>query len=77
MKGVFFGRFWSRLILGSLLLVLFPTAAFAYLDPGTGSFIIQGIIGAVVGGAFVIKLYWKRVKAALTGKPIEEEDPDE
>lgn len=77
MKDLFPRRFWSRLILGFLLLILFPTAAFAYLDPGTGSFIIQGIIGAVVGGAFVIKLYWKRVKAALTGKPIEEEDPDE
>ena len=37
--------------------------AFAYLDPGTGSIIIQGVIAAVVGGLIVIKVYWYKLKS--------------
>lgn len=61
-----------------LAILLLPTSALAYIDPGTGSFVIQGIIGAVVGGAFAVKLYWKRIKAKLSGKPMEKDaDPDD
>lgn len=28
---------------------------FAYLDPGTGSIVIQALIGVIAGGAFVLK----------------------
>jgi len=35
----------------------------AYIDPGTGSLIIQILIGGAVGGLFLIKMYWKKVKA--------------
>lgn len=42
--------------------------AHAYLDPGTGSIILQGLIGAVVGGLFVVKMQWARVKAWLAPK---------
>lgn len=37
-------------------------AAHAYIDPGTGSYIIQVIIGGVLGAAFALKVYWKKVK---------------
>ena len=36
--------------------------AYAYIDPGTGSYIIQVIIGGVLGAAFALKVYWKKVK---------------
>jgi len=59
-------------------LVLMPTPALAYLDPGTGSFVIQGIIAAIVGGGFAVKMFWGRIKAKITGKtPTEDDDPDE
>ena len=35
----------------------------AYIDPGTGSLIIQVLIASFVGALFVIKVYWKKVKA--------------
>lgn len=28
---------------------------FAYIDPGTGSVVVQALIGAVVGGAFILR----------------------
>lgn len=33
----------------------------AYLDPGSGSFILQLLLAALVGGAFIIKTYWKKI----------------
>jgi len=34
----------------------------AYLDPGTGSFILQMLIAFAVGASFFIKMYWRKVK---------------
>jgi len=34
----------------------------AYIDPGTGSFIIQLLLGFLFGGLFAIKLFWSRMK---------------
>jgi len=61
-----------------LALILLPSTALAYIDPGTGSFVIQGIIAAVVGAGFAVKMYWHRIKSLFTGKPMsEDDDPDE
>ena len=38
---------------------LFPFLA--YLDPGTGSMILQVIIGCIVGAAYAIKSYWYKI----------------
>ncbi len=38
------------------------TPAHAYLDPGTGSMLIQLLLGGVAGILVVGKLYWHRLK---------------
>ncbi len=38
---------------------------FAYLDAGTGSYIIQLVIAGFLGGLFAIKLFWKKIGALL------------
>jgi hypothetical protein len=43
------------------LALLFSVDAFAYLDPGTGSMILQGIIAGVAIGWFTIKTYWYKL----------------
>jgi hypothetical protein len=66
---------WSPLALVAVVaLILLPSPALAYIDPGTGSFVIQGIIAAVVGAGIVFKMFWHRIKSALTGKPLDEDD---
>jgi len=40
----------------------FTGSAYAYLDPGTGSIILQGIIGTVAAASAAIGLYWDQVK---------------
>jgi hypothetical protein len=37
--------------------------AYGYLDPGTGSYILQLLIGGLLGGLFAIGLFWKKVIA--------------
>jgi hypothetical protein len=49
---------------GNALIRLISTPmehAVAYLDPGTGSYLLQILIAVVVGFFFVIKMYWKRI----------------
>ena len=65
------------LIFVLVALVIFPASAHAYIDPGTGSFVIQGIIAAVVGAGFAAKVYWHRIVSAITGKKSQAEDDDD
>jgi hypothetical protein len=52
--------------------------AYAYLDPGSGSMILQLLLGGVAGAAVVIKLYWRRFLSLLgAGKDKKtESEPD-
>ena len=53
----------------SLMLILAPIySAQAYLDPGSGSLIIQAIIGGIMGLAMVIKIYWHKIKSFFSPK---------
>jgi hypothetical protein len=57
-----------RILAGALALALlaFHPPAHAYIDPGTGSLIIQGLIAAFVGAAFALKnFYYTKVKRVI------------
>lgn len=54
-----------KILAAVALLVASTGNAYAYLDPGTGSILLQGIIGAVAGGLFVAKMYWAKLKSVL------------
>ncbi len=54
-----------------------PQLALAYVDPGTGSFVIQGIMAAVVGVAVAVKMFWHRIKKALGMKVLLNDPPRE
>jgi hypothetical protein len=57
------------------LLVLTVEPAFAYLDPGTGSMLLQVILGGVAAVAVAIKLFWYKIRAAVgLGKKSNAED---
>jgi hypothetical protein len=38
----------------------------AYLDPGTGSIMLQALLGGVAGAMVVGGLYWHRLRAFVT-----------
>jgi len=41
---------------------------FLYLDPGSGSMIFQALIGALVGVAITLKIYWEKIKFKLSSR---------
>ena len=52
----------------------------AYLDPGSGSFLIQILIALFLGGAFAIRTFWGRIKRfflRLLGREVPEEDDED
>ena len=47
----------------------------AYIDLGTGSYVFQLLVGAVLGGLFALKLFWQRIKSRFTGRRGRPEEP--
>ena len=39
---------------------------FLYIDPGSGSYLIQVIIAAILGGAFWVKRFWRKIRSFFT-----------
>ena len=42
--------------------------AYAYIDPGTGSIILQALIGALAAAGAAISIYWSKVKSFFLKK---------
>ena len=45
-----------------------------YIDPGSGSYILQMIIAAVLGVSFFFKNFWLTIKSFFTGKKAKQEE---
>ncbi len=52
----------NYLILNIIAIFLIVTNAYAYLDPGSGSFILQAIIGFLAALSASFLYYWTKVK---------------
>jgi len=56
----------KKLTLGVLFLagLMFASAtpAQAYVDPGSGSMILQLVLGGVASGLVIVKMQWKRIR---------------
>ena len=48
-----------------ILMLFFHTNAYAYLDPGTGSIIIQAILGAIAAVMTTASFYWQKTKTLI------------
>ena len=48
----------------------------AYIDPGSGSFILQAIVATIAGAAVAVNAYWKRIKRRLGRASRDGEPPD-
>jgi len=64
-----------RFFAAFVLLMMF-TDVYAYLDPGTGSMLLQVILGGVAAVGVAIKLYWHKLRVAF-GMPKKEQTDDD
>lgn len=58
------GRNASLAILALGLVAAAP--AHAYLDPGTGSYVFQVVVAAVVSVSFLARTHWQRLRRLFT-----------
>lgn len=62
-----------------LLAFICVSPAHAYIDPGSGSMLLQLLLGGVAGLALALKLFWRRILSifgARSGEDKETSDPD-
>jgi hypothetical protein len=48
----------------------------AYLDPGTGSLILQAVVAALAGAVVVITSYWQKIRALFRRSSRDSEPSD-
>lgn len=66
--------FVSIILTGLIANQLFVNDAYAYLDPGTGSALLQGVLAAVAAIAITAKLYWHRLLRFFGIRKTKKED---
>ena len=64
-----------KLLITCILLIVSINAE-AYLDPGTGSMLLQVILGGVAAIGVAVKLYWHRLRVALGGRKKEKAEDE-
>lgn len=58
----------------AILLASFALPAHAYLDPASGSMLLQMIVGGIAGLALAVKLFWHRILGFFGGKSQRQDD---
>lgn len=56
------------LFTAAVLLLVFCGKANAYIDPGSGSYMLQMSLAAVLAVVFSIRLFWQRLKESVTAR---------
>ena len=52
----------KTVLISSIIFLSLSKSAYAYLNPGTGSVILQFLIAALAAGASAVTIFWRRVK---------------
>ena len=60
-----------------LFALLITQPAWAYLDPGTGSMLLQVILGGIAAVGVALKLFWHKIRAALGFAKKSDDDEEE
>ena len=54
----------------SIFFIVSVNNAYAYIDFGTGSYVLQIVAASAIGFVFVIKSYFSRIKEIFTRKTL-------
>lgn len=54
--------------LACVVVIIAPMSVQAYLDPGTGSFIIQLVVGGLLGSSYFLSTKWQWLKDKFKNK---------
>jgi hypothetical protein len=67
----------SRFIIALVIGIGYVSPSYAYLDPGTGSIILQGLLAAIAGMTAALGMFWQRIKFFFSSlfSPKKPKDP--
>ncbi|GJL64986.1 hypothetical protein [Candidatus Nitrospira salsa] len=54
--------FMSLVMLMQLFQLIMSSHAFAYIDPGTGSYLFQMLMAGLLGSMFALKMMWRNIR---------------
>ena len=57
-------------------LIAYTSPAYAYLDPGTGSMLVQGLIAGIAVVMSFLSIYWQKVKAFFSKEESDTAEED-
>lgn len=60
-----------------IVFLVLPVKVGAYLDPGSGSYLIQILVASLAGAGFIIKTQWENIKNIFTGRKEKNDKKDE
>jgi len=52
-----------KFLVFTLGIISYASPAFAYVDPGTGSMLLQGLIAGIAVFTSFLSIYWQKVKS--------------
>lgn len=64
----------DRIVLAVALMSTLAAHANAYLDPGSGSALLQILVAGLLGGIFTLKSFWSRLRQRVFEKRSERAD---
>lgn len=59
-----------RIMLFVLFVFLIVPYVYAYIDPGSGSYVVEIVIATLVAGLFAIKIWWGKLRLFLSKRRI-------
>ncbi len=59
-----------------IVALIVPQTAHAYLDPASGSMILQAVVGGVAAAALAFKYYWRRIQGFFGNRGNGESEPE-
>ena len=63
------------LLLGLIALIC-PARAHAYIDPGTGSYVLQIALAGLLATSYAVKVYWRKILNTIR-RPFRKGSTDE
>jgi hypothetical protein len=58
----------SKVLVIAAVVLLAATPAYAYLDPGTGSIVLQALLAGLAVGTAAIAAFWTRIRQLFAGR---------
>jgi hypothetical protein len=59
---------WGHVVLALAFVAVTASDAWAYIDPGTGSYLFQVAAAGLFAGVYTLRRYWSRLTSSLRSR---------